>query len=74
MKERDMAVRGKKKFRVLRNEVNRLVRRDRLATNMETLAKSGENPKVLWQLANDLLGVARQSLPSSLNTAAGPTS
>jgi hypothetical protein len=35
MKERDMVVRGTKKFRVLRNKVNRLVRRDRVQVRGE---------------------------------------
>jgi hypothetical protein len=55
MKRRDTAKVGTRKFCALRNAANRLVKRDKLATNAETLAKSRNDPCVLWQLANTRL-------------------
>jgi hypothetical protein len=71
MKRRDMAKVGSPRFRALRSAANRLVKGDKLATNAETLAKSSNNPCMLWQLANDALGKAPPSLPPALVNAAG---
>jgi hypothetical protein len=71
MKQRDLARAGTPRFCVLRNATNRLVKRDKLASNAETLAKSGRDPRVLWQLANDALGKAPPSLPLALVNATG---
>jgi hypothetical protein len=71
MKRRDSARAGTQRFRVLRNATNCLVKRDKLTSNSETLAKSSSNPRVLWQLANDALGKAPASLPPALVNAAG---
>jgi hypothetical protein len=49
----------------------RFVMRDKLATNAETLAKSSNDPRVLWQLANAALGKAPPSLPPALVNATG---
>jgi hypothetical protein len=69
MKQRDKA--NGKRYRCLRNEVTRLVRRDKQASNVATLAKSNNNPKVLRHLADEALGKDRPSLPSTLVNAAG---
>jgi hypothetical protein len=53
MERRDSARAGTKRFWVLSNATNRLVKRDKLASNSETLAKSSSDPRVLWQLANN---------------------
>jgi hypothetical protein len=71
MKGRDSARAGTQRFCVLRNATNRLVKRDKLTSNSETLAKSSSNPRVLWQLANNALGKAPTSLPPALVNAAG---
>jgi hypothetical protein len=63
MKRRDSARAGTQRFRVLRNATNRLVKRNKLTSSSETLAKSSSDPRVLWQLANDTLGKAPTSLP-----------
>jgi hypothetical protein len=62
---------GTQRFHVIRNAANCLVKRDKLATNAETLAKSSTHPRVLWQLANDALGKAPPSLPPALVNGAG---
>jgi hypothetical protein len=71
MKRRDSARAGTPRFRALRNVANRLVKRDKLASNTKTLSKASSNPRVLWQLANDALGKAPASLPPALVNAAG---
>jgi hypothetical protein len=71
MKRRDMAKVGSPRFRALRSAANRLVKRDKLTTNAETLAKSSNDPRVLWQLANGALGKAPPSLPPALVNATG---
>jgi hypothetical protein len=65
MERQDSARAGTQKFCVLRNATNRLVKRDKLASNSETLAKSSSDLRVLWQLANDALGKAQASLPGA---------
>jgi hypothetical protein len=71
MERRDSARAGTPRFRALRNAANRLLKRDKLASNAETLAKASSDPRVLWQLANDALGKAPTSLPRALVNAAG---
>jgi hypothetical protein len=71
MKRRDSARAGTARFCALRNATNRLVKRDKLASNAETLAKSSSDPRVLWQMANNALGKAPPSLPPALVNAAG---
>jgi hypothetical protein len=71
MKRRDSARAGTPRFQVLRNASNRLVKRDKLASNTETLSKASSNPRVLWQLANKALGKAPASLLPALVNAAG---
>ena len=53
-------------YRVNRNLAAKLIRRDKLRSNMETLIESGGDPKKLWELANMALGKSRASLPPSL--------
>jgi hypothetical protein len=75
MKRRDSARAGTPRFRALRKAANCLVKRDKLASNTETLSKGSSNPRVLWKLANDALGKAPASLPPALvNTAGNMTS
>jgi hypothetical protein len=71
MKRRDSARDGRPRFCALRNTANRLVKRDKLASNAETLAKASRDPRVLWQLANNALGKAPPSLPPGLVNATG---
>ncbi len=54
-------------YRRCRNKASRLVRRDRLASNVEHLHKEGFNPKAIWQLANTVSGRSvKSALPSEL--------
>jgi hypothetical protein len=71
MKRRDAATAGTPRYRALRNAANRLVMRDKLTSNTETFSKASSNPRVLWQLANDVLSKALASLPPALVIAAG---
>jgi hypothetical protein len=48
MKKRDAAT--GRRYRDLRNEVSRLVRRDKQDSNLLSLKKAGNDPKVLWHL------------------------
>ncbi len=67
MEKRDLAT-SRPAYRVLRNKVTSLVRRDRLNTNLTKLTKAKGDPKVLWNLANQALGKAgRTPLPASIN-------
>jgi hypothetical protein len=71
MRMRDSAT-GKRNSS-LRNEVSRLVRRDKQDSNLLSLKKACNNPKVLWQLADQALGKDRPSLPASITGANSPT-
>jgi hypothetical protein len=71
MKRRDSVRAGTPRFCALRNAANRLVKRDKLASNVETLAKASSDPRVLWKLANDAFGKALTSLPPALVNATG---
>jgi hypothetical protein len=71
MKKRDAAT--GKRYRGLRNEVSRLVRRDKQDSNLLSLTKAKNDPKVLWSLADQALGKDRPSLPASITGANGPT-
>jgi hypothetical protein len=57
MKKRDAAT--GRRYRDLRNEVSRLVRRDKQDSNLLSLKKAGNDPKVLWHLADQALRKAR---------------
>jgi hypothetical protein len=71
MKRRDSARAGTPRFQALRNGANRLVKRDKPASNTETLSKASSNPRVLWQLANDTLSKDPASLPPAIVNTAG---
>jgi hypothetical protein len=71
MKKRNAAT--GRRYRDLRNEVSRLVRRDKQDSNLLSLKKASNDPKVLWQLVDQALGKDRPSLPASINGANGPT-
>jgi hypothetical protein len=71
MKKRDAAT--GRRYRDLRNKVSRLVRRDKQDSNLLSLKKAGNNPKVLWHLVDQALGKDRPSLPASITGANGPT-
>ncbi len=68
--ERDRAVAhncSHTEYRKLRNRAAKLVRRDKLASNMEHLQEQGLDPKSIWDLANTVLGRStRCSLPAEL--------
>ncbi len=54
-------------YRRLRNRTARLVKRDRLASNMEHLQDRGLDSKSVWELANAVSGrSARSALPTEL--------
>ena len=54
-------------YRQLRNKANRLVRRDKLASNLDLLRRSRMDPKTVWSIANTATGRAvRGSLPPRL--------
>ncbi len=54
-------------YRRLRNRAARLVRRDKLASNVRHLREHGFDPKEVWHLANSATGrSARSVLPSEL--------
>jgi hypothetical protein len=61
MRKRDSAT--GKKYLNLRNKVSRLVRRDKQDSNLFSLKKACNDPKVLWQLADQALGKDRPSCP-----------
>jgi hypothetical protein len=71
MKKRNAAT--GRRYRDLRNEVSRLVRRDKQDSNLLSLKKASNDPKVLWQLVDQALGKDRPSLPASINGANSPT-
>jgi hypothetical protein len=62
-----------RRYRGLRNKVSRLVRRDKQDSNLLSLKKACNDPKVLWQLADQALGKDRPSLPASITGANSPT-
>ena len=69
IKERDLAATkgSHSEYRRLRNKASRLVRRDRLASNVEALQKEGFCPRSIWQLANTVTGRStRSALPMEL--------
>jgi hypothetical protein len=65
MKKRDTAT--SKRYRSLRNEVTRLVRRDKQDGNLLSLKQAKNDLKVLWGLADQALGKDRPCLPASVN-------
>jgi hypothetical protein len=71
MKKRDAAT--GRRYRILPNEVSRLIRRDKQDSNLLSLKKASNDSKVLWSLADQALGKDRLSLPASITGANGPT-
>jgi hypothetical protein len=77
MKERDAAAVASNsrvknaRYRKLRNRCSVLVERDKRSSNESKLAKSGGDPRILWELASAALGKSRPSLPAALNNAGG---
>jgi hypothetical protein len=71
MRVRDSAM--GRRYRDLRSKVSRLVRRDKQDSNLLSLKKACNDPKVLWQLADQALGKDRPSQPASITGANGPT-
>ena len=66
MAKRDSAT-TRPSYRVLRNKVTSMVRRDRLCTNLSKLRKANGDAKTLWSLANQALGKTKHTpLPASL--------
>lgn len=65
MKVRDGAT-STASYKQLRNKVNKLVRRDKLRSNLSKLNRAKGCPKVLWDLASEALGKKPPTLPSSL--------
>ncbi len=54
-------------YRKLRNEAARLVRRDKLASNLKLLEREAYNSKAVWQMANAATGRSiRSGLPTEL--------
>jgi hypothetical protein len=71
MKKRDAAT--SKRYWGLWNKVSRLVRRDKQDSNLLSLTKAKNDPKVLWNLADQALRKYHPSLPASITGANGPT-
>jgi hypothetical protein len=73
IRERDEARTGtdKDRYRHLRNLATRLVRRDKLRGNINTLGKAAGDPRVLWNLANAALGKPKPTLPRTLSNPDG---
>jgi hypothetical protein len=71
MRMRDSAT--GKRYCNLRKEVSQLVRRDKQDSNLLSLKKACNDPKVLWQLEDQALGKDRPSLPASITGANSPT-
>ncbi len=62
------AISNASRVRVLRNQVVRMVRRDRLNSMRNAVARSGNNAKQVWRLAKEAVGLTTSSsLPSSLS-------
>jgi hypothetical protein len=70
MAKRDSLGRGPR-YRVARNRVTVMVRRDKEASNLAKLTESGNSPAVLWEIANAAVGKPRQPLPTSVTRADG---
>ncbi len=68
MRLRDAAAtRRSPDYRVLRNKVCRLLRRDRLRSSLRGITQSRNNPRKLWSLARSFMGAnTHADLPSSL--------
>jgi hypothetical protein len=69
-----MQVRDKAKgaaYKIARNRVSCLVKWDRLLSNLDRLAASGDSLKVLWEIANAAIGKSMPHLPPSVSDAAG---
>ncbi len=74
MRERDGAAAAGdlNKYRLLRNRVVRLVKRDKLNSNESSLARAGFDPKQIWSLANATLGRSVGApLPAELDGVVG---
>jgi hypothetical protein len=56
-----------KRYRRLPNKVTCLVRRDKQDSNLLSLKKAKNNPKVLWGPADQALGKDHLSFPASVN-------
>jgi hypothetical protein len=59
--------------RGIRNEVSQLPRRDKQDSNLLSLKKAKNDPKVLWSLADQALRKDYPSLPASITGKNGPT-
>ncbi len=68
MKERDMAAAcNSVRYRFLRNRAARLVRKDKLRSNLRLIKDASTNPTKLWKAANAILnGSNNHELPDSL--------
>ncbi len=67
--DRDTAASGSNHtlFKKLRNKANRLVRKDRLASNVDLLKRRRNDPKTIWSIANMATGRAvKGNLPPRL--------
>ncbi len=68
MRLRDTAARGSlPQYKKLRNQVCRLVRRDRMRSTLDLIKRSKSDPRKLWSLAHSFMGAESHSaLPTSL--------
>ncbi len=73
MTRRDLAARQKSRdYRFHRNQVVKLVRRDRLRSNLKCFTKANTaDPKKLWALTNGILGRGQETLPGAMTTENG---
>jgi hypothetical protein len=58
------------KHKRLRNNVMRMVRRDRVRSNVDKLAKSRGDPRMIWQIASNAMGQTSRQLPAALRVSA----
>jgi hypothetical protein len=70
MRLRDATAGRGVKHKRLRNNVTRMVRRDRVRSNVDKLAKSQGNPRMIWQIASNAMGQTSRLLPAALHVSA----
>jgi hypothetical protein len=61
-------------YKLLRNRVCSLVKRDRIRSNLSRLCDRPEDQRLLWQMASRSLGKATASLPASILSPSGAVS
>jgi hypothetical protein len=70
MRLRDATAGRGVKHKRLRNNVTRMVRRDRVRYNVDKLAKCRGDPRMIWQIASNAMGQTSRQLPAALRVSA----